>query len=288
MPDGTTHGPSGPSYPLSIEAWSHTRRQFRIGGETLTLEYRVIEEDVQRDLLTPLIHVDPVARELLVGCAIGCANSEWRRWKSAAEKSGAFAFEDMLSQIQAIAWQAVEVFDPTRSANFVPHALGRIRQKIKDWALPEIHFALTGERVSASTLERYKRDDPRLGDKMRASIDLGGPELVSLNSRVEFDEGSSVEFLEITPDDALTPEDIVVGMEAAQAAREQINAFGFTDEESRALFLWIDELLSLNQIGEIMERSKNTIKARLTAAAEKMSLTFEDLEARRDLLKGAS
>ena len=37
-----------------------------------------------------------------------------------------------------------------------------------------------------------------------------------------------------------------------------------------------------------MERSKNTIKARLTAAAEKMSLTFEDPEARRDLLKGAS
>ena len=57
---------------------------------------------------------------------------------------------------------------------------------------------------------------------------------------------------------------------------------------SRALFLWIDELLSLNQIGEIMERSKNTVKARLTAAAEKMGMAFEDLEARRDLLKGAS
>ena len=88
--------------------------------------------------------------------------------------------------------------------------------------------------------------------------------------------------------DAFTPEDIVVDMEAAQVAREQINAFGFTDEESRALFLWIDELLSLNQIGEIMERSKNTVKARLTAAAEKMNMTFADLEARRELLKGAS
>jgi DNA-binding CsgD family transcriptional regulator len=123
---------------------------------------------------------------------------------------------------------------------------------------------------------------------MRTSIDLGGPELVSLNSRVGFDEASSVESLEIIADDALTPEDIVVDMEAAQAARDEINAFGFTDEESRALFLWIDELLSLNQIGEIMEGSKNTVKARLTAAAEKMSLTYGDLEARRELLKGAS
>ena len=210
-----TSAPSGPSYPLQIEEWSHTRRQFRIGGETLHLEYRKVDEDVQRDLLTPLIHVDPVARDLLVGCAIGCANSEWRRWKKAAEKTGAFSFEDMLGQIQMIAWQAVEVFDHSRSENYVPHALGRIEKKLKDWALPEIHYAGTGERVSASTLERYKRDDPRLGQKMRESLELGGPSLVSLNSRLDAEDIGSMEFLETVPDDALSPEDILVDSESA-------------------------------------------------------------------------
>lgn len=288
MPDGTTPRPSGGTYPLSIEEWSHTRRQFRIGGELLPYEYRVIDEDVQRDLLTPLIHVDPVARDLLVGCAIGCANSEWRRWKKTAENTGAFGFEDLLGQIQMIAWQAVEVFDDSRSENYVPHALGRIQKKLKDWALPEIHFARTGERVSASTLERYARNDPRLGQKMRDSLDLGGPSLVSLNSRLDAEDIGSMEFLETVPDDALSPEDILVDSESAQVARDQVDAFGFTDEEREALDLWMIEGLSLNQIGEQMNRSKNTIKARLTTAAAKMGMTYEELEARREAQKGAS
>ena len=282
MPNGTTPRPSGATYPLSIEAFSGTRRQFRIGGELLPYEYRVIDEDIQRDLLTPLIHVDPVARDLLVGCAIGCANSEWKRWKKVAEQTGAFGFEDMLGHIQMIAWQAVEVFDHSRSENYVPHALGRIQKKLKDWALPEIHYARTGERVSASTLERHARNDPRLGQKMRESLELGGPSLVSLNSRLDAEDSGSMEFLETVPDDALSPEDIVVDRESAQVARDQVDAFGFTDEEREALDLWMIEGLSLNQIGEHMNRSKNTIKARLTTAAEKIGITYEALEARRE------
>ena len=121
----------------------------------------------------------------------------------------------MLGQIQMIAWQAVEVFDHSRSENYVPHALGRIEKKLKDWALPEIHYAGTGERVSASTLERYKRDDPRLGQKMRESLELGGPSLVSLNSRLDAEDIGSMEFLETVPDDALSPEDILVDSESA-------------------------------------------------------------------------
>ena len=42
------------------------------------------------------------------------------------------------------------------------------------------------------------------------------------------------------------------------------------------------EGLSLNLIGEQMNRSKNTVKARLTTAAEKTGMTYEALEARRE------
>lgn len=89
-----------------------------------------------------------------------------------------------------------------------------------------------------------------------------------------------------TSSSTLSP--LLVDSESAQVARDQVDAFGFTDEEREALDLWMIEGLSLNQIGEQMNRSKNTIKARLTTAAERMSLTFQDLEARRELRKGAS
>lgn len=42
------------------------------------------------------------------------------------------------------------------------------------------------------------------------------------------------------------------------------------------------EGLSMNQISEQMIRSKDTIKARLTTATEKIGTTYEYLEAKRE------
>lgn len=288
MPEGKKRTPSRArtskyESPLRRADFEKDRHHFHHGKYEYGATFYKIDERHQKEL-TKLMATDPVAVEVLIGCALGCAHSMYAKWMETATETGAFDLDDVISHCSEIIHDAFEDFDPGKSENFVTHAIGRVKVRFQDWANVQIHERTTGKTYAASTLQRAKRDDPRLGDATREDIALGGFFVTSLNAPVDIaGENESTDLNEVTPNDLGDPDERIINTDGLAEKRAMVASFNLTFDEWKCLEKYLglndDMPLSLNETGRQMCMARNTAKANLSRAAGKMGITFDDLEA---------
>ena len=285
------------SIPLRLAEWSDYRRPFRQGGTSVDIFHAVIPTDIQRDVLTPLLGTDPLADQLLVEAALGCAYSHWRHWRETARRWGAFEFVDLVGEVQALIVDSLEDFDPTRQSNFVVHAIGRVDVRLADQLHPLIHAAKTGSKIHPKALQRFRFEkatgerSAHLSDEMRDRIAEGDapPKMVSLNSPVDREDADSADLIDILPSDLAEPDDIVEDRDARREAKERVAALGLSPTEFDLLDLYLglhgQPPASLREIGKEIGANKNTVRSRLEKIAVRLGIDFDTLQMRHEEAK---
>lgn len=282
--DAIKRDPSGHT-PLRLSDFDEYRRTFgtKESRDGYFQHYYVLDGKFEDEVLTPLIGVDKVAEELLIGSALKHAHRHWKKWKSKAQATGAFSYADLIGEVARIATEAMEDFDPSKSKSFTKHAIGRIDLRVSSWAGPEIYAAEHGRRLAPSMWHKVADPEHRgLGKDMIEEIKLPAPERVSLQSHVSLSDENSMELSEMIASDIGDPDEDFINIEDRLEAKEMVAQFDLSWDEWSLLDLFLglqgQMPMSLRACAEELNYgSHNTVKSQIEKVAVKMGTTYETL-----------